>query len=60
MNPQLEGNLRMSTKTQTLEEQAVRAPIESQLQEIVNRVRRDSQIEPQAYLEETQVPHGGE
>lgn len=51
----------MSTKTQIIEEQAVSAPIESQqLQAIVNMVRRDSQIEPQVYLDETKVPHGGE
>ncbi|HUG68055.1 MAG TPA: hypothetical protein VMM76_09895 [Pirellulaceae bacterium] len=58
----------MSTKIQILEEPAVSAPIEPQLlretarslEEIVNRVRRDSQIDPQAYLEETKVPHGGE
>jgi hypothetical protein len=58
----------MLTKTQTIEEQAVSAPIASQplqenttpLQEIVNRVQRDSQIEPQAYLDESKVPHGGE
>jgi hypothetical protein len=58
--------LRMSTKTQIIEEQSVCTPIEAQalktqpLQEIVNMVRRDSQIEPQAYLEESKVPHGGE
>lgn len=53
----------MSTKTQP-----VIAPIESQfltdrtqsMQAIVKMVRRDSQIEPQAYLEESKVPHGGE
>ena len=51
----------MSTKTQIVEEQAVSTPIEAQpLQEIVNMVRRDSQIEPQVYLEESKVPHGGE
>ena len=51
----------MSTKTQVIEEPAVGAPIEAQqLQAIVNMVRRDSQMEPQAYLEETTVPHGGE
>ena len=58
----------MSTKTQVIEERAVSARIEAQplqeitlpLQEIVNMVRRDSKIEPQVYLEETKVPHGGE
>jgi len=58
----------MSTKTPIIAEQAVSAPIESLplqeraqlLQGIVNMVRRDSQNEPQAYLEETKVPHGGE
>jgi|GEM_PF-6546740 hypothetical protein len=58
----------MSTNTQTIREQAVVAPIETQLlqdrtqsmQAIVKMVRRDSQIEPQAYLEESKVPHGGE
>ena len=58
----------MSTKSQIIEEQAVRASIESQplqtnaqlLLAIANLVRRDSQIEPQAYLEESKVPHGGE
>ncbi|MBC8350589.1 MAG: hypothetical protein H8E66_01295 [Planctomycetes bacterium] len=51
----------MSTKTQIIEEQAVCKPIEAKpLQEIVNMVRRDSQVEPQVYLEETKVPHGGE
>ena len=58
----------MSTKTQIIEERTVSALIEAQplqeialpLQEIVNLVRRDSQIEPQVYLEETKVPHGGE
>jgi len=58
----------MSTKTQIIEEQTVSASIESQLlqettqplQEILNMVRRDSRIEPQVYLEESKVPHGGE
>jgi hypothetical protein len=59
----------MSTKTPIIAEQAVSAPIESQhlqeeraqlLQAIVSMVRSDSQSEPQAYLEETKVPHGGE
>ncbi len=58
----------MSTKTQTATEQAVNAPIESQplqdnsqsMQAIVNMIRRDSQMEPQVYLEESKVPHGGE
>lgn len=53
--------LRMSTKTQNIEEQAVTAPIEAKpLEAIVNMVRRDSQIDPQAYLDESKVPHGGE
>ena len=51
----------MSTKTQTTEEQAVSTPVETRpLQEIVNMVRRDSQNDPQVYLEESKVPHGGE
>ena len=56
----------MSTKTQITDEQAASTPVEAQpsktqpLQEIVNMVRRDSQIEPQTYLEESKVPHGGE
>ncbi len=51
----------MSTKTQITEEQAVTTPIEARpLQEIVNMVRRDSQNEPQVYLEESKVPYGGE
>ena len=58
----------MSIKTQTATEQAVSAPIESQplqdnlpsMQAIVNMIRRDSQMEPQVYLEESKVPHGGE
>ncbi|MDA1051662.1 MAG: hypothetical protein O3C40_14430 [Planctomycetota bacterium] len=51
----------MSTKTQIIEEQAVAAPVESKpMQEILKMVRRDSQMEPQAYLEESKVPHGGE
>lgn len=53
--------LQMSMKTQITEEQAVATPVEARpLQEIVNMVRRDSQIEPQIYLKETEVPHGGE
>ena len=51
----------MSTKTQIIEEQAVSKPVEAEsLQKVVELVRRDSQVEPQAYLEESKVPHGGE
>ena len=58
----------MSTKTQALTAQSTGAATEAAprqnpsqlLQAIVNLVRRDSQVEPQAYLEETKVPHGGE
>lgn len=51
----------MSTKTEVVEQQATSTPIESKpLQAIVNMVRRDSQVDPQAYLEESKVPHGGE
>ena len=51
----------MSTKTQIIEEQAASRPSESKpLEEIVNMIRRDSRLEPQAYLEESKVPHGGE
>jgi hypothetical protein len=51
----------MSTKTQIIEEQTTDTSVEVQsLQEIVNVVRRDSQIDAKAYLKETEVPHGGE
>ncbi|HRX81473.1 MAG TPA: hypothetical protein P5307_20530 [Pirellulaceae bacterium] len=51
----------MSTKTQNIEEQAVATPVDTKpMQEILNLVRRDSQVDPQAYLEEAKVPHGGE
>ena len=51
----------MSTKTQITEEQVASPPVEARpLQEIVNLGRKDSKIEPQAYLEESKVPHGGE
>lgn len=51
----------MSTKTQNTEEQAVATPVETKpMQDIVTMVRRDSQVDPQAYLEESKVPHGGE
>ncbi|MCA9121875.1 MAG: hypothetical protein H6822_11640 [Planctomycetaceae bacterium] len=51
----------MSTKTEIVDQQATTTPIESKpMEEIVNMVRRDSQVDPQAYLEEAKVPHGGE
>lgn len=57
----------MSTKAQMLEEHATDAaeapalPVKTTpLQRILKMIRRDSQTEPQAYLEESKVPHGGE
>ena len=51
----------MSTKTEVIEEQAVSTPIETDtMEEIVNKVRRDSQHDARTYLKESEVPHGGE
>jgi len=50
----------MATKTQIEARTATTAPETKSLEEIVNRVEHDSRDEPQAYLEETKVPHGGE
>ena len=58
----------MSTKSQTIEQQSVQTPNEAvapqqptkSMQEIVAIVRRDSQSDAKAYLQETEVPHGGE
>lgn len=55
----------MSTQTQIREEQAAAAPAETNtvrqiLNQIVGAVQKDSQASPNAYLEEAEVPHGGE
>ncbi len=42
-------------------EQSAAAPRgEVDLRQIMARVRRDSNDQPEAYLDETEVPHGGE
>lgn len=55
----------MSSQTNLREEEATLAPVEAQtvqqiMNQIVGTVRQDSQSAPQAYLDETAVPHGGE
>ena len=54
----------MSTKTQIIEEQTTKAPVEAtflqKIMNVVSFVRRDSQTDAKAYLKETEVPHGGE
>ncbi len=57
----------MSTKTPVIEEQATSTSVEAEplprqgiLQKIVSMVRRDCQVDAQAYLDEAKVPHGGE
>ena len=54
----------MSSETTIREEQAVAAPADVAPAEVLNmvldKVRRDCRTEPQLYLEESTVPHGGE
>ena len=51
----------MSTETKVIEDQATTAaPQTTSLPEILNRIHGDSQDQPEMYLEETEVPHGGE
>ena len=58
----------MSTETKTLEEQATAAANAATpqttslptLRQILNAIRGDSRDKPAMYLEETEVPHGGE
>ena len=59
-----EGNI-MSIQTNLREEEATLAPVEAPsaqqiMNQVVGAVRQDSQVAPQAYLDETAVPHGGE
>jgi hypothetical protein len=51
----------MPTETQISEEQATTAAPETKsLPEVVNQIQGDSRVEPQMYLDEAKVPHGGE
>ena len=55
----------MSIHTNIREEEATLAPVEAQtaqqiMNQIVGAVRQDSRSAPQAYLDETAGPHGGE
>lgn len=54
----------MMVGTATLEQERVAtAPDQPEtipVQEVLDDVRRDSREEPQAFLDETVVPHGGE
>ena len=52
----------MSTDTVIRNQEAVIEPKPQTLpmSELLDRVRRDSQVEADKYLEESTVPHGGE
>ena len=43
-----------------LETQAPARPATVPLREVLDLIRRDSRREPEQYLDETVVPHGGE
>ena len=51
----------MSTETKIIDDQATTAaPQTKSLPEILNHIQGDSQDQPEMYLDETKVPHGGE
>ena len=47
-------------ETEELETQAPARPATVPLREVLDLIRRDSRREPEQYLDETVVPHGGE
>jgi hypothetical protein len=54
----------MNVETKTLERPEgvlpPQQPATTPLEEVLEQVRRDSREDPQAFLDETVVPHGGE